>query len=284
MELFSTGREMTRPRDSGLSFGDLSYAQLQAMSMALTDAERAAPSAAHYHEPMAPLPPEYDAVLQGPALPPARCHMPLALGPLLLADNAGLAENGYGILPNGVGYAAITIKQDGITDEMIQAYRDAFAADGPDTLFYKLWYPGKHLIHYKDGVAEDFGWGLLNLEMRRDEFQMRHLGLTMEEIPLRDPSCICLLGLCGRGWEVAHPDKPPIHTCMVQYTQAVPNGRELRVFYWSGITFAADGTLAFSVNPDRGETLAQMHCMMEHCIREYYNELHLIKAFWQAGK
>ena len=54
-DFFSVGREMTRPRTSGLAFGCLSYEELRSLSMELTPEEAATPSAFHYFEPMATL-------------------------------------------------------------------------------------------------------------------------------------------------------------------------------------------------------------------------------------
>ncbi len=282
-DFFSTGREMTHPYTSGIFFGQLSYKQLQCITTQLTDEEKRAPSALYFNEPMAPLPPAFEAAITAPPLSSEECNMPSDIGKILLNPASSAPDNGYGVLPNGVGYAAIKVVQDGITDEIIRKYRDEFAHDGPRTLFYKLWFPGMHLLHYENGVVENFGWGLLNLEMQMDHFSFRHLGITQDDILALDPDCICLLGLCGRGWQVAHPEAPPVYTCMVQHTRQTPAGRELRVRYWSGITFGPD-SLEFHVNPDRTQTLEQMKLMMEHCMREYSNERKLMMEFWNQNK
>ncbi len=282
-DFYSTGREMTHPYTSGIFFGQLSYEQLRQMTPELTEQEKQALSAKHFYEPMASLTPEHEAAIAAPPLSPDECFLPGDIGAILLDKRSTAAENGYGVLPNGVGYAAIKIEQEGITDEMIKKYREEFAHDGPRTLFYKIWFPGMHLLHYENGVAENFGWGMLNLEMEMENFTFRHLGICKEDIPVRDPDCICLLGIYGRGWQIAYPEKPPVYTCMVQHTRQTSAGRELRVRYWSGIAFGPDGSLEFHVNPDHGQTCEQMRLMMEHCMREYSNELKLIKEFWNMA-
>jgi len=274
---------MTRPRTSGILFGELGYEQLQNMTTQLTDAEKSAPSAKHFAEAMAPLTTEYLAALEAPPLNPKECYMPNEAGAILLSSDSKIAENGYGVLTNGVGYAAILVKQDGITDGMIRKYRDEFAHDGPQTLFYKLWFPGMHLLHYENGVAENFGWGMMNMEMQMENFTFRHLGISREEIPSRDPDCISLLGFYGRGWQIANPEVPPIYTIMVQHTRQTKTGRELRVRFWNGAVFKSDGTLEYHVNPDRAQTEKQMKYMMEHCMREYSNELKLMREFWEQN-
>lgn len=283
-EFYTLGREMTHPRTSGLHFGDLSYEQLRTMSAQLTEEERAARSSDHYYEPMGEISEEYRNAIHGGPMDPAECYMPEQAGEHLLNPAGDQVENGYGVLPNGVGYAAILVRQTGIHEDMIRKYRDEFTWDGPRTLFYKTWYPGAHLVHYENGVVENFGWGMMNLEMEMENFTLAHLGLSKEEISQRDPNCISLLGFYGRGWEVACPEKGAIHTCMVQHTRETPEGRELRVRYWSGITFAPNGGLEMNVDPDRLRTRMRMRMMMEHCMREYTNELRLMKQFWESGK
>ena len=54
--------------------------------------------------------------------------------------------------------------------------------------------------------------------------------------------------------------------------------------YWSGITFAPNGGLEMNVDPDHLRTRMRMRMMMEHCMREYTNELRLMKQFWESGK
>lgn len=282
-DFYILGREMTHPRTSGLHFGDLSYDQLRALSTELTQEERAARSSDHYYEPMAELSEEHrKAIASGPMAPEA-CYLPEQAGEHLLNPAGDTVENGYGVLPNGVGYAAILIRQTGITDAMIRKYRDEFTWDGPRTLFYKTWYPGAHLVHYENGVVENFGWGMMNLEMEMEHFTLAHLGLKKEEIPQRDPHCISLLGFYGRGWEVACPENGPVYTCMVQHTRETPQGRELRVRYWSGLTFAPGGQVELHPDPDQLRTRMHMRMMMEHCMREYTNELRLMKQFWETG-
>ncbi len=287
-EIFILGREMTHPFTSGMHMADLSDAQLCAMTAQLTPEEARSPFADHYFESMAPLQPEHTAALeQGPLLPEL-CYMPEQAGAVLLDGPDEYPENGYGVLENGVGYGAILIRQAGITDEMIRKYRDEFAQD-PYTreharnLFYKVWFPGAHLIHFEDGVVEDFGWGMMRLEMGWDNFCLRHLGVSAQEIPARDPDCICLLGLGGEGWEIARPEDTRHSLCMVQHTRATSWGRELRVRYWNGVRLNPDGTVDVVPGQDRAQTLKEMRLVVAHCMQEYCNELRLMKAFWSAN-
>lgn len=288
-EIYATGREMTHPFTSGKYMADLSDAQLCAMTAQLTPEEAQSPFADHYYEPVAPLQPEHILALeQGPLLPEL-CYMPEQAGAILLNNPSEYPENGYGVLDNGVGYGAILIRQTGITDEMIRKYRDEFAQDAytqehARNLFYKVWFPGAHLIHFEDGAVENFGWGMMRLEMNWNNFCMRHLGISMEQIPAQDPDCICLLGLGGAGWEIAKPEAGQRQMCMVQHTRVTDWGRELRVRYWNGLRLNLDGTVDVVPGQDRAKTLEEMRMMVNHCMQEYCNELRLMQEFWVKGR
>ena len=287
-EIFTLGREMTHPFTSGKQMADLSDTQLCAMTTQLTPEEAHSPFAGFYYEPMAPLQPEHTAALEQGPLPPELCYMPGQAGAVLLKNPEECPENGYGVLDNGVGYGAILIRQAGVTAETIRKYRDEFAQDPYSreharNLFYKIWFPGAHLIHFEDGVVENFGWGMMRLEMNWDSFRLRHLGLSAEQIPEQDPNCICLLGLGGPGWEIARPEDSIHHLCMVQHVRATDWGRELRVRYWNGIRLNPDGTVDPMPGRDRTRTLEEMRLMVNHCMQEYCNELKLMKEFWASG-
>ena len=286
-DLFSVGREMTRPFTSGKHMADVSFDELRGMTAQLTEEERKSPFAKYYGQPMAPLQPAHlEAIAHGP-LAPEECYMPELAGEVFLSGGGRFPENGYGVLPNGVGYAAMKFDLEGVTDEMIRKYREEFAQD-PYTreharnLFYKIWFPGAHLIHFEDAVVEDFGWGMMLMEMGWDKFRFQHVGVREEEILRRDPDCIYLLGLAGAGWEVARPEAGERQTCMVQYARQTPWGRELRVRYWNGLRLNPDGTVTLCPAEDRERTLDEMRMMMTHCMTEYCNELKLMKEFWNA--
>lgn len=288
-EIFTLGREMTHPFTSGLHMADLSDAQLRAMPVQLTPEEERSPFAHHYYEPMAQLQPEHTAALERGPLSPEQCYMPEQAGAILLGSPGDYPENGYGVLDNGVGYGAILIRQVGVTDEMIRKYRDEFAQDAytkehARNLFYKVWFPGAHLIHFEDGVVEDFGWGMMRLEMGWENFRLAHLGLSAQQIPEQDPDCICVLGLGGAGWEIARPEAGQRQMCMVQHTRVTDWGRELRVRYWNGLRLNPDGTVDIVPGPEPAQTLEEMRLMVQHCMREYCNELRLMKEFWVASE
>lgn len=281
-ELFDTGREMTKPYNSGKYFGEVSYEQLNQLTTDLTEEERKSPFSKYYYMPMGPLQPEHLEALEHGLLRPEDCRMPGEAGSLLLGPPGRDVENGYGVLPNGVGYAAIKIDQAGITDEMIKKYREEFAQEG--NLFYKVWCPGSHLMHYVDGAVEDFGWGMLNMHFSGEEFEFRHLGIEKSEIPEKDPACINFLGIGARCTRLDQPEVGEEYLSMVCHTRLVEGGRELRVRYWYGMLFGGDGTYLYRIDPDRARTQKKMKQMMAHCMREYRNQYHHIKLFWENGR
>ena len=160
MDSYFTGRELTRPYTSGLYKKDLSFDEMKNLNSQITEDEKGSLFAKYYYEPMAELQLQMKAAVKAGALKPEQMYMPPQAGPILQSGSKGYPLNGYGVLENGVGYASMVIHQDGITDEMIRNYRDNFAVSlDPKirTLFYKTWFPGKHLIHFEDAIIEDFG-------------------------------------------------------------------------------------------------------------------------------
>ena len=280
-KMFMTGREMTTPRNSGLYFGQLTAAELQKLSPALTAEEEASPFAAYYHAPMGPLQPEHLAAIQGPPMDPNDCYMPSGMAAHMNKIGPDKVENGYGVMENGVGFAAVRILQEGVTDEMIRHYRENFAP--VKDLFYKTWFPGAHIIHFVDGAVEDLGWGMLNMHMyfRAD---LSALGFDESRILENDPDCIAALTSGAISTPVADPDSGAEIMCMAMYTRQTPTGRELRIRYWLGAGFDEDGKLLVYTKPDKITPLEKAKRNMEHCMREYCNEKYLIKAFWEASR
>lgn len=278
--VFSKGKVMVAPRTCGKKMNEISLEELRNMTVELTEEESQSVFAKYYKEPLAHLQPEHVRAIEYGPLRPEECYMPELAGSILLDGNDRYPANGYGVLPNGVGFAAIKIVQDGITDEMIRNYQENFANDENCNLFYKTWYPGSHLIHFEDGAVENFGWGMMRMEMNWDCFRFNHLGIEETDISQRDPGCIFLMGLGGKAEEIYDREGKERVMCMVQHTRETEIGRELRVLYWNGMTFMEDGTLKVCPEPDRDKTMKEMKLMMIHCMTEYCNQLKLIKMFW----
>lgn len=281
-EMFFAGHEMTHPYTSGKYMKDYTLDQLREMSPEITPEEMADEFYKYYSEEMADIEPQHKAAIEHGPLSPELCYMPKEAGNLLLCGSDVFPENGYGVLPNGVGFASILIHQTGITEDMIRYYRENFAHTKNRLLFYKLWYPHMHLIHFEDGIVENWGWGMCRQDMNMEDFCFSHLGISRDDILEKDPDCIGLLGAGGRCVELARPDRKDWPMWMIQHTRLMPWGRELRVRYWNGLDFKKDGSFVLEANSDREQTLKEMKMMMTHCMYEYCNEQKLMKTFWEA--
>lgn len=287
MEIYFTDHELTKPYTCGKMIEDFTMDELKNLMPELTEEEKTSPFASYFYEKMADLDEEQEEGAQRPPLRPDQCYMPEEIGNIILDRKDGTEECpsiGYGVMDNGVGYAAMKIVLPGITDEMVKKYREEFAhTEDNRNVFYKVWFPGNHYLHCKNGVVEDFGWGPLRCEMNWELFRFKHIGITREEIAQRDPECISFLGLAGDAVELGEPDAKPWPMFMVSYTRLTESGREMLVHYWKGIQVNDDGTITLRVSEDREDTLKKMKIMMMHCMLEYMNEGRLIREFWNKS-
>lgn len=274
--LYSTGCELTSPHNSGKLFGELSTEQLRAMPTALTEEEKASPFAKYYYEPMAPIAPEHTMAIQAGSIDPRHGCMPEKIGRRMVNTGHMDIENGYCVLPNGVGYAAVKIEQPGRTNEKVKAFRENFAHVGD--LYYKTWYPNAHLLHYVDGAVEDFGWGMLNMHFRQIE-QPHYFGLDGCAIGAKDPACIAIISMSSDLIEIDRAKAEPEHSVMLLYLRQLLSRRELRARFWLGVGITERG-LVFNDSPNGADRMERMRLMMRHCMREYQNENRIMERYW----
>lgn len=288
MEIYFTEHELTKPYTCGKLIEDFTMEELRSLTPMLTEEEKKSPFAPYFDEPMAELDEEQKTGVSRPPLRPDQCCMPEEIGNIILNREDGTEacpSIGYGVMDNGVGYAAMKIVLPGITDEMVKKYREEFAhEEDRRNVFYKVWFPGNHYLHCENGVVEDFGWGPVRGEMNWELFRFSHIGITREEIAERDPACISFLGLAGDTVELQEEDAVPWPLFMVSYTRLTEEGREMLVHYWKGIQVNDDGTITLRPSEDREDTLQKMRHMMLHCMLEYMNEGRLIREFWERQR
>ncbi len=75
-------------------------------------------------------------------------------------DPANTLHNGYGVLENGVAYAATETVMEDVSREMYEFYDAWSGAQNERELIYKIWYPGYHYTQTEDMVlVEDIGQG-----------------------------------------------------------------------------------------------------------------------------
>ena len=275
-------REFTSPYTCGLNRADMTLTEMRSLVAELTEKEKQSPYAEFYYDRMREKTPEQQAAYEKP-LEQAQMYMPCDCGKIMIEHQSDYPSLGYGVLDNGVGYAAIRIDQTDVNDDMIREYREKYCHDVNNRdLFYKVWYPGKHIRHFEDGIIEDFGYGMMVLEMNREIYTLAHAGITKEYIEEKDPHALNFLLVGGGGYMLWAPEITQ-QSLMVQYTRETESGRVLYVHFWLGLTPNADGTVTPKPIGDKEEVLIKMRHQYNHCVTEYNHELKHMKEFWNMN-
>ena len=278
--IFSKNHPMLMPKDCGITYGTFSNEELLALTTELTEKEKAHPHAKYHEMTPAPLPAELAEAIDGEPMDPSKAFGMEDYGKFMNNTGHCEVENGYCVLPNGVTYAAALIRQEGRTDEMVDWYNKEFAAC--DNLFYKIWNPEAHYLHYANGCLENFGYGRMNLKFA-GLIQVEDLGMNIEDIAKNDPACIQINGTAAVGYNLDsdHPDVPEWNT-IVFYHRLTDYGREVRIRLWCGQS-VENGKYVYSI-PKPEEALNMARCSMIHMMKEYTNDDFLEKKFWEDTK
>lgn len=272
---FNAGINVLKPKSCGLKFGDLTMEEVEALSADLTEEEKASPHAKYFYQEPVKIPEDVEHAINAHAIDPEEAFMPKEYGMQMCNRGYNPIENGYCVLPNGVSYGAVLIKQEGRTDEMVKFYNENFAPE-KNNLFYKTWCPGCHYLHYDDGAVEDFGWGKMNLKFTRP-IDIRDLGIDPETVLERDPDCIFISGNNATCYPV--DGGKPGNIVIMNYYRRIPGGRENRMRIWYGVSLI-DGEYIYSL--DEGERMSDniARCTMSHLAHEYSNDARLMRQFW----
>ena len=275
-------REMTFPYTSGLFRKDMTIDEMRYLVAELTEEEKKSPFAELYYERIPDKTPEQEAAYLAP-LAQNQMYMPCESGKIMIEHQDQYPSNGYGCLDNGVGYAAIRIDQKGVNDQMIREFREGFSID-PERrdVFYKNWYPGKHVRHFEDGVLEDFGYGMMVLEMDWDIYNLSHAGISREYIEEKAPDAIAFMLCGGTGYMLWAPERTQ-GSVMIAYTKETENGRELYNHFWVGVKPGPDGTVIVEPAGDKKEVEGMMRHQYNHCVTEYNRQLRQMKEFWNKN-
>lgn len=276
---FSKNHAILRPKDSGICFGQLTDEELRALSTELTERERALPHARYYSQLPAPLPEEYLAALKEPM--DASCAFGLKdYGKFMNNRGHCAVENGYCVLPDGVTYAAVLLRQEGRTDEIVDHYNRYFAPE--ESLFYKLWHPKAHYLHYTDGALEDFGFGRVNMRFVA-AVEPEDLGIRREEIEKNDPACIFIGGTSTVGYRLDAPGPRKLErNTIVFYYRQTDYGREVRVRLWYGAGIEQGEYHRTPLAQEEAMDIARK--TMLHVMEEYTNDQYLEMKFWQDSQ
>ncbi len=273
---FSVGRPAFCPRSSGKNIGDFTIDEAERSMAGLTAEEKADVHSKYFYEQFEI--PDYlmKTMSDGP-MDPAKAFMPHEYGERMNNTGHCEVETGYCILPNGVSYSAALIRQEGLTDEMVDFFNNNFAMT--DNLFYKCWCPGYHFRHYNNGCLEDFGFGLRSMTFG-EPVKLEDMGLDENEILKNDPNCLLTGGNNTQGYNIyglkaGITDKDMI----AKYHRTTDYGRELRVRIWYGLNLK-NGEYEYAL-PEGGQPLEVARCVMRHIILEETTGVRLMKKFWK---
>lgn len=219
--------------------------------------ERHNPFAKYYEVPVVP---PADAILEAIApnapMDPSKA-MPITEIARLFDPADTAAKNGWCILPDGTGYATVTIDMPDMTPKEYSLF---VIFGHMNTLNYKVWLPKMHL-QQGDFTIKDLGWGPLIMHPHWTVSEnkgrsvgswyvspdaitraaMKAAGIDIEHPREMDPEFIAFSG--GSMITVDVMDGELIHFVKLYYVRHVGEGLQIRVCSWMGMTLEEDGTL-----------------------------------------
>lgn len=248
------------------TFADLAGIDLSKLTTALTEEERKSPYAKYFAgKPAEPDPDVREAIKPNRAIDPARATMPGDVAELVKNCGKREVENGYCVMPDGTGYATILTRNYDTTPEVEKVF-ESYNPEGD--LGYKIWFPGAHIRHLKDGAIEDMGAGIMKINFYSP------LPLTVfgiKDIKRLDPDAIGFMGGGGRFKKLNDGDDVAFsYMANIHYTRRVGRGYEMRSIFWNGMR-VVDGKLEVSLNPGQVITVEQMRIVAAHCAFEFAN-------------
>lgn len=224
-----------------------------------TPEEKQDPYADFYEVPVKP-PARYllDAIRPGGTLDPAEAMLPGGLG-ALFAPGYLPGENGYALLPNGVGCIAINTRLPGATPEMEAFWNGWFRSKD---LYYKIWLPGLHFGHQQT-ITEDLGWG--PIELKPYSFVDIAKIFAPGDPKRLDPEFSSVMG----GSMYFDLDGKRCWCSLVHYYRANPEGMEIRTRSWLGVRMEVDGSWEVRVEPDAPIPLEWVRLLAAHHAWEF---------------
>ncbi len=173
-------------------------------------------------------------------------------------------ETGFCILPDGIGYAAVLTKMDGVTPEANDWW--GFWHE-QDDLRYKCWFPGAHEKVGDCWAQENVGKGLENVFFITS-LNPKIIGFDEERVE-QDPSIIRIRGRNGYSLPAdgCTSDMRPIPQSVMHFIRKTENGIEYRSRFWVGVHF--HGGKAIRMIP-RDQVIPQEWAMnmVQHCAYE----------------
>ena len=193
--------------------------------------------------------------------------------PRMLSPGYLPGENGWCVLPEGGGYAAVNTKLPGISHETYMWWRK-WRRQGDQDFQYKLWYPGKHYRFSQElgWIYEDIGRGpehLFSYGMPLPQ----ELGLDPDALKKSNVLSLHTNSFISRPENAAY-ETEPLKMVLAHFVREIPGGIELRSRFWLGYGIV-NGTLTCVQKKIPVDMPAKM---AEHCAHEMTNLSNLIPA------
>lgn len=195
----------------------------------------------------------------------------------MLAPGYLPGENGWCLLPEGGGYAAINTKLPGISHEKYIWWRQ-WRRQGDQDFQYKLWYPGKHYRFSQElgWIYEDIGRGPEHI-FSYGIPSPQEIGLNPEALKASGVLSLHTNSFISRP-EGASYETDPMKMVLAHFVREIPGGIELRSRFWLGYGIA-NGRLTCLQKEIPGEMPA---LMADHCAHEMTNLSNLIPMLYDA--
>lgn len=251
--------------------------EIKEMSVALTEEEKQSKYAKYYD--MGPAEPTEEnrlAAIRNRCLAESEVYMPEEFAAVMNSSRIHQIRTGYRVMDNGVGFAVVRVKGEGVTDEKMQFFIDHFKPESPD-LYYKIWFPGTHMRHYFDIAVEDVGCGM-ELVQFLEILDGPKLNIP-DDMPEKDEKCIAISGGNGVSYPLYGYKEHPHYAVAVRYTREIDGGRETIMTFWQGLQWK-DGKSVRMIPEGARIPENSVRGQVQHSIWELTTEMRNVLAFW----
>jgi hypothetical protein len=248
------------------------------MTILLTEEEKKSKYAKYFY--LGPAEPSMEnriAATRGQSLKESEVYMPEEYAQVMNSDAINRIHTGYRVMDNGIGFAVVRVRGEGVSDEKVQFFLDHFNPEGPD-LFYKIWFPGAHMRHYFDIAVEDVGCGMEFVKFL-EILDGPKLNVP-DDMPGKDRRCIAISGGNGASYPLYKDGKEPHYAIATRYTREIEGGRETIMTFWYGLQWK-DGKSIRMIPEDERVSEEIVRGQVQHGIWELSTEMRNILLFWE---
>lgn len=231
-----------------------------------------------YYAGCKPASPEAEKLFEpGHTMDPAKALLPGQFDRLMQPGHLE-GDEGYCLLPNGVGYGAACTRLEAVPFSMFQWYKKQKTQGA---LVYQIWYPGSHVSEFDHTPVEDIGFGVEAIRPH-SSISWQQLGMSCDPAE-RDPAFEKLMG--GNGLICStDPAKQTIPRVMslFHYVRALPEGGcEFRTHFYIGMHIEnGEGIVKQHIEPSL--CLEAARRMLSHCIHERENLSAFLPEFYSV--